>query len=88
MNPRITTDPLRATDPNAIRVTYGLETGPLGAWMKAYNLSERAAGFVSTNPVEVRKGTGVEVEVKVGVEVDAACRTSCDFSVWSATAFA
>jgi hypothetical protein len=48
--------------------------------MKAYNLSKEEAGrepgFVSGDPVEVRKGGGVEVVVDVGVEVDAACRAS------------
>ena len=85
IKPRMTTEPLRGTEPKAISVTYGLETGPVGAWMNAYKSSEEAAkreaGFVSGELVEVSKGSGVEVAVSVGVEVEAACKTSCDFRV-------
>jgi hypothetical protein len=84
----MTTDPLRGVDPNAIRVTYGLETGPVGAWMKAYRSSveTREPGFVKEEAVEVSTGSGVEVNV--GLEVASACKTSRDLMVWSATAFA
>jgi hypothetical protein len=47
--------------------------------MKAYRSSEEAkreAGLVSERPVEVGKRGGVEVEVRVGVEVAAACSMS------------
>jgi hypothetical protein len=59
-NPLIVTETVRGKDENALKITYGSGTGPLGTWIKAYRADERTREGVgrlsSGNPVEVRGG--------------------------------
>jgi hypothetical protein len=81
IKPRISTDPVRGIDANAVRITYGLATGRVGACINVYRSTEESPreddGLVNGNPVEVREGSGVFVKVQVAVAESPFWMASC-----------
>src|SRR5215207_4157338 len=81
-NPLIIMETVRGNDVNAVKVTKGFGTGPLGAWIKAYRVKKPELGGVD------RLRTGVPVKVaarsvdvagsraEVAVAVSSACKTA------------
>jgi hypothetical protein len=70
-------------DAKAVKITYGLATDRVGAWIKAYKSTDESPrgeeGSVNGNPVEVREGGGVFVKVQVGVD-EIFCKENCVLS--------